>query len=357
MLLDEIVERLESWEEGKPQGPLRMELHPTDRCNLRCIFCWRAGSGNKNFPEMSERRLLKIPEEAAKLGVKEWIVSGGGEPLVRKEATLKVLRAIKQFNMWGLLTTNGTLLTRKDIEFMIRIGWDQVQFSIDGPTKEINDYLRPPNSFERIIRAVKLFSRLKKKLKSEKPYIGFNTILTRLNYDKLDAMIKLASSVGSQLVYVEPLYPGYTEERLDLNEEERKKLNTHIKRALKVSRKLNVDTNLQTFLETHLVDKTEFRKKVLEEVKNMEGFKAVPCFRPWYLMGVKASGFAGCCSTFEVGEFINKKSLREVWFGKLFNKIRDDMMKKRIPPYCSKCSVVVLMENRELRRMLGWRRR
>ena len=142
MLIEEIAERLRIWREAEKAGPLRMELHPTDRCNLTCIFCWRAATVNKNFPEMSENRLLKIPEEAADLGVKEWVVSGGGEPLLRKNVTLKVLKRIKQHDMWGLLTTNGTLLNERDAKFLTKIGWDQVQISIDGPTSEINDYLR-----------------------------------------------------------------------------------------------------------------------------------------------------------------------------------------------------------------------
>jgi MoaA/NifB/PqqE/SkfB family radical SAM enzyme len=352
MSVEEITERLRMWEEGEKVGPLRMELHPTDRCNLTCIFCWRAVNKNENFPEMSEKRLLKIPEEAAELGVKEWVVSGGGEPLIRKEATLKVLKKIKQYGMLGLLTTNGTLLNEKDARFLVKIGWDQVQFSIDASTKEINDYLRGKGSFEKTTRAIKTLRKVRDTLKSNKPYIGFNTILNRLNYNRLDEMIRLACDVGSELVYFEPLYPGYTSETLDLNGKE-KSLKKHVKKSSKIARDLGIATNIETFYEAKLVNKRNFRKSILKEVKNLEnGFISVPCFRPWYLMGVKASGFAGCCSTFEEGEFINRKSLKEVWFGKVFDGIRKNMVEKKIPDYCSKCSVVVLMENREIRNRL-----
>ncbi|MDI6826345.1 MAG: radical SAM protein [Candidatus Aenigmarchaeota archaeon] len=354
MLIGEIAERLKAWNEGGKAGPLRMELHPTDRCNLRCIFCWRAANLNKNFPEMSERRLLKIPKEAAELGVKEWVISGGGEPLVRKEATLKVLKRIKQYDMWGLLTTNGTLLKERDAKFLVKIGWDQVQFSIDGPNPEINDYLRGKGSFEKIVQNIKILRKVKDNLKSNRPYIGFNTVLSRLNFDKLDDMMRLANEVGSELVYFEPLYPGYTSERLDLNGKE-KALKKHVKNSSKTAKDLGIDTNIDTFYEASLTDKTNFRELVLKEVKGLvNGFISAPCFRPWYLMGIKASGFAGCCSTFEEGEFINKKNLKEVWFGKVFNKIRQNMIEKKIPDYCSKCSVVVVMENREIRnRLIG----
>lgn len=353
MELQETAKRLRIWAEGGKAGPVRMELHPTDSCNLRCIFCWRKGNFRPTKKELSEYKLLKIVREAASLGVKEWIVSGGGEPLMRKKVTLKILKEIKKYRMWGLLTTNGTLLNQRDARVLVRIGWDQVQFSIDGPTKRINDSLRPPNSFERIIRSVKILRRIRDKMKSSKPFIGFNTVINRANYMLIPQMIELAYEVGSELVFFEPIYPGYSNIDLTIPMNKTKELKKIVKKGERMAKKLGIDTNIRDFLEIHLMDKTNLREKILDEVKNIEGFLGAPCFRPWYLMGIKASGFSGCCSTFEIGEFIQRKSLKEVWYGKTFSKLRREMLKKEIPYYCSKCSVVVLMENRMLRNMLG----
>jgi MoaA/NifB/PqqE/SkfB family radical SAM enzyme len=349
MELEEIGRRLKLWAEGKKAGPVRMELHPTDSCNLNCIFCWRKKSGKKTKRELSERELLQIVREAAKLGVKEWVVSGGGEPLLRKEVSLKVLKEIKKNNMWGLLTTNGTLLTRRDAEFLVGIGWDQVQFSIDGPNKEVNDFLRPPNSFERIIKAVRILRKTRDSANSKKPYIGFNTILNRLNFEKISEMIELAHGVGAELVFFEPIYPGYSEVDLTIPKEKTKELIKAVKKGERTAKELGIDTNIRKFLEVHLADKTNLKEKILKEANGLKEFAGAPCFRPWYLMGIKASGFAGCCSTFETGEFIQGKHLKEVWFGKTFSKLREEMIKKKIPDYCSKCSIVVLTENRFLR--------
>jgi MoaA/NifB/PqqE/SkfB family radical SAM enzyme len=352
MLIDEISERLKIWKEGGEAGPLRMELHPTDRCNLRCIFCWRVPNKNKNFTQMTERRLLKIPKEAAELGIKEWVVSGGGEPMMRKNSTLKVLKRIKEYNMWGLLTTNGTLLDENDAKFLVKIGWDQVQFSIDGPNKDINDFLRPPHSFERIIRSVKTLRKVRDSANAKKPYIGFNTILNRMNFGQTDEMLELASDVGSELVYFEPIYPGYSKIDLRIPKEKMKKLAKSIRKSEKTAKELGIATNAKEFLEVSLIDKSNLIEKILDENKNLSGFIGAPCFRPWYLMGIKASGFAGCCSTFENGQFIQGKSLKEVWFGKTFKRLREEVINKKMPSYCSKCSIVVLMENKTLRKML-----
>jgi MoaA/NifB/PqqE/SkfB family radical SAM enzyme len=352
MELEEIKKRLENWSEGKKEGPVRMELHPTDSCNLNCIFCWKRKEKNPTKKELSETKLLQVVKEAARLGVMEWIVSGGGEPLMRKEVTLKVLKEIKKYKMWGLLTTNGTLLEEKDAEKLVKMGWDQVQFSIDGPNKEINDFLRPPNSFERIIKAVKNLKKVRKQLHSDKPCIGFNTILNKMNFNKMDEMVELASEVGAELVFFEPIYPGYSDIDLLIPKEKNEELVKSVKRCEKLAKNLGVNTNARDFLEVQLADKSDLRKKILKEVEKLDGFIGAPCFRPWYLMGIKASGFAGCCSTFERGEFIQGKHLSEVWFGKTFNELRREMLNKQIPDYCSKCSIVVFNENRFLRKMM-----
>ncbi len=350
------AERISRWAKGNKQGPVRIELHPTNRCNARCLFCWQITNKNNDYSyEMSDERLLKIVDEAAELGVKEWIISGGGESLVRHDVTIQILNKIKQHSMWGQLTTNGALLTEGDIRNLVDIGWDQIQFSIDGPDSGIHDYLRGSKGiFEKAKRNFKLLSDYKKQTKASLPYLGFNTVLNRLNYDKLDRMIELADEVGSQLVYFEPLYPGYvSKERLDLNEKEKRELPEHIKKAVKRAKQLGISTNVDRFLDTKLVDKTHFGDTVLEySGKSGNRFVAAPCYQPWYLMGIKANGLAGCCSTFEEGEFVNNKSLRDIWFGKKFDKMRGDMLNSKLPDYCKKCSVVVVMDNNEIRKRL-----
>lgn len=350
------MRRILGWREGVKGGPVRIELHPTDACNLKCRFCWQTTVDVADTSkQLSEKKLLSIIDEAAELDVKEWVISGGGEPFVRRDTTMKILTKIKQHGMWGQLTTNGTLFEEEDIKTLVKIGWDQIQFSIDGPTAEIHNYLRRgKDAFEKATKNVRLLSELKQKSGTGRPYIGFNMVLNVMNYDKIDQMIRLAHNTGSQLVYVEPIYAGYlSKERLALDDEETRELEGHIKKAIKTAKELGVSTNVDHFFQKYLVDKNQFEKTVLGEVDGTKNdLIMAPCFQPWYLMGIKSSGLAGCCSTFETGEYMHDKTLKEVWFGSVFEKIRKDMIEKIIPDYCSKCSVVVVMDNKKLRNEL-----
>lgn len=354
--MEDKAKRILLWAKGKPQAPIRIEIHPTNRCNVKCKFCWQSKAKNQDYSsELNEGKLISLVKEAGEWGVKEWIVSGGGEPLVRKNTTLKIMKAIKDYNMWGQLTTNGVLFDEQSVREVVNMGWDQVQFSIDGPNAKTHDYLRGVNgTFEKAIRNAKLLSDYKTEMKNNTLYLGFNTVLNRLNYNKLPDMIDLCKEVGFQLVYFEPIYPGYLEkERLTLNEDEKKEMQGYIKKAIKKAKKFGISTNIENFKKKDLVDKESFENTVIKEMgKGANPFISAPCYQPWYLMGIKACGLAGCCSTFEIGEKIQKKTLKEVWNSPVLNKLRKDMLSKKLPHYCSKCSVVVVMDNKEIRKHL-----
>lgn len=348
------AKRINRWAAGNPQPPVRIELHPTDRCNLNCRFCWRQDIDFEPEKELSKSKLLDIVDEAAEMGVKEWIISGGGEPMVRKEATLEIMERIKEKDMWGQLTTNGTLFKREDVERVVNAGWDQVQISINGPDAETHNFIaRESTAFQRAIKTSKLFAELKEKEGKNNPYVGFNSIITRQSHDKLRKIIETAHQAQSQLVYFEPIYPGYTSHvRMELNQEEKKKVAESALEVKKKAKELGVNTNIEQFSRPERLSKSDFKRKVERAAPAGSGFKSVACYQPWYLMGIKGCGLAGCCSTFEQGVDIHNKKLKEAWYSDTFSELRQEMLRKDLPDYCSKCSVVVMKENEQIRERL-----
>lgn len=358
--MDQMLEkakRIASWAKGKPLGPIRIEIHPTNVCNLKCKFCWQTTVEGKvdRDGELPDEKLLQLVDDAGALGVKEWIVSGGGESFVRGDATLNMMKRIKEHGMWGQLTTNAAILKESDIESIVAMGWDQVQISLDGPNAEIHDFLRSvPGTFDKAVAAAKLFSHYRKKLKKDVPYLGFNACITQKIHDRLDDMILLGKEVGFDLVFFEPVYAGYvSEHRLTLNKEEEKVFGKKAKKAKKLADRIGIATNADRFIRTELIDKSSFDHVVLRETEESKDlYLNAPCYQPWYLMGIKGNGYCGCCSTFEVGEFIHDKTLPEIWYGEVFNKIREEMLDRKLPDYCRKCSVVVVNDNNHIKEKL-----
>lgn len=108
-----------------------MRISVTDRCNLRCRYCMPDGVQPIAHCEiLSYEELLRIAEQAARLGVTKFKVTGG-EPLVRQGcvdfvARLKALPKVEQVTM----TTNGLLLDGV-LEPLIDAGLDAVNVSLD----------------------------------------------------------------------------------------------------------------------------------------------------------------------------------------------------------------------------------
>ena len=81
----EKIRRLSAWTDGRKKGPVRIDIEPTNSCNLKCRFCWTMSAKRLSSCQyekiITEERILEILHEAANLGVLEWQIAGGWEPI------------------------------------------------------------------------------------------------------------------------------------------------------------------------------------------------------------------------------------------------------------------------------------
>lgn len=372
--VDERLLKLMRWSNGKKQSPYVLEIRPTDHCNLRCLSCWHWHEEPWDYDsELSEKKWLEIIHEAGKMGVHRIEITGGGEPLFKREMTLSLMNAIKSYNMYGVLTTNGTLFKPEDIKKLVEIEWDEILFSLDGPNAKIHDHLRQiPGTFERVIKNIKTFTYWKGKLNKRVPKLLLVPILLNKNYDKLLEMVELAHKIGVENVRYQPLYivekpeeVKLRHEALKLKDEELQKIPKHIEKAQKAAFRYGIDTNLERFLrESELCsihDENKFKNKSIDvykmDIKNTPRgcFLATPCFFPWFYMGVRPNGVIAPCpafNQFDKAESIKQKTLSEVWYGDYFNNFRKKLLDKRFHSCCLTCCGGAMIDNRNIRNEL-----
>ncbi|MBN2054399.1 radical SAM protein, partial [bacterium] len=200
-----LLDRLVGWAAGEVQPPFRMEINPTEVCNLDCVFCKRRVLGTAPRVEVPDERLLDIVAQAARAGVRQWRIVGGGEPMARP-VTVEVMTAIKAFEMTGYMITNGTLFSDDTVERLVAAGWDNITISLDGPEAEVHDTLRGVSgAFGRVLRVLESFNRAKDRHNSVKPYISLHLVLCSANYNRLDDMLKLAAGHRIGYLFVQPL--------------------------------------------------------------------------------------------------------------------------------------------------------
>jgi len=357
-LQHEFGKRMVRWSKGKRQGPIKIVLYPTNRCNLRCRFHWKKDEQCvNNNDEVSKKRYLELIEEGYRLGAKKIEIAGGGEPLCRGD-TVDIMERIKKYDMYGELMTNVTLFSSEIIKRLIKINWDRITISIHGPNAKINDYLMGrTGAFEMSVKAIKKFIYWKKKLNKDKPLWRLNVVLCNKNYNKLDGMIELAhrlKCIGVSIQVMASLTKSV--EKLKLNEKELRELPIHLKKAKKLADKYGMFTDADNYIESNVVKKADKMNEVIEsEIKPIKNkFLSLPCFEPWYTMLIIHDGSVGPCSMFGIENVVNVKNmnLEEIWYGDYFNEIRRNLLNKKLFSFCKNCCGVIIQQNKLLRKEL-----
>ena len=359
--IKEIARRVESWLDGRPKNPYKVDFFITERCNLKCRFC--------NFPfadksryekELTREELLDIVEHCRESDI-EIVGILGGEPFVKKNILLEVMRRIKEYGIAGSTVSNGTLLDANSIINLVRIEWDLIRFSLDG-MEATHDFLRNKNgTFKTLVNTIKKLNKIKKNLRAKKPTIEINTVLCNKNYKELSDVFTLISSLGCDHIYILPMIE-FTEysRKLRILDKDLTEIKKHLLKAKETSIKLNLSTNIDAIIDQELTTKSNRMDKIILPNEKIEDKNYIPCFLPWYTMNIDAVGnVTPCCNISSVGENMREKSLKEIWFGKRFDEIRKRMLRKDLPDACSRCCLPLTDENTDLRKIIGekWKKK
>ena len=303
----------------KKIGPKLLMLSPTDYCNLKCKTCWRLKRSAK-FNQPSFNFLKKIIKEAGEMGVETIDLTGGGEPFIRKDI-LELMELVKKFGMRGTLTTNSTLIKKDDIERIVKMEWDEINFSLDGSTPETNDYIRGKNVFEKVLTVIKQFQENKSSLK---PVLRLTFTITKNNLNDIPNYIRLSKQLNIQNINFSVLFEWSSNKEFWLNKSNKKIVNKTIEKSLSLAKELGIKTNLEEILTFGLWE------------HNPPKF----CFAPWHMLFINASGEAMVCCTL-ASLYQNKlgkvKSLNEVWYGEKMETLRKRMKRGIFFRECKMC--------------------
>ncbi|MFC1890014.1 radical SAM/SPASM domain-containing protein [Thermodesulfobacteriota bacterium] len=351
--MDGIVDTLVRWHRGEVPPPYGIELSPTLRCNLDCLFCWRYGKEEiDTLEELPIDKYLEIIEDAAGMGVTEFKVIGGGDACVRLD-TIEILEGIKRHGMFGYLCTNGTLFRESDIDRLVDCAFDHIKISFHGSEARTHDNLAGRSgAYDKVLRNVRRFGERKGR-GVRLPRIEFGVVLGNRNAAEVPEIVRLAVGLGVEAVFIEPV-TVYSDmgASLKLDEERRREFEGIARRAKEIADAAGIETNLGSFFESTLVEATNRMIDVLDgHSSGGDPFIDSPCFEPFYRVGIRVDGRVGPCGFFdEAGaESIRGKRLEDVWRGEYFQKRRAEMLERRLGAYCSRCCTTLVDNNRIIR--------
>jgi len=125
----------------------------TRRCNLKCIHCYSNSQNILYSDELTTQLGKRLIDNLAAFGSPVLLLSGG-EPLMRKDLPELAQYAVDR-GLRVVISTNGTLITKKLARTFGKIGLSYIGVSLDG-LREVHDRFRGvKGSFDKALRGIR----------------------------------------------------------------------------------------------------------------------------------------------------------------------------------------------------------
>lgn len=144
--------------------PEFLSITLTYRCNFHCQACnsWKLN----NEKELTKKEWLKIIKDLSAILPKNTFVEiSGGEPLIKKNLLLPLIKKLKEHFFGVSLNSNGSLINKSIIKELEDVHLDCLKISLYSLDASIHNQLRGTGfAYANAIKAIQLISKSKIKL-------------------------------------------------------------------------------------------------------------------------------------------------------------------------------------------------
>lgn len=133
--------------------PGRVWMYANYHCNLACTYCLTESAPGVAKRAMDPDDMVRVAREAAELGYTDVGVTGG-EPFLLRHLPDTLARVSE--HLPTLVLTNGTLFNDLRLRELAPLAAAPValQISLDSPDPDVNDEMRGPDNFAKVIDAI-----------------------------------------------------------------------------------------------------------------------------------------------------------------------------------------------------------
>ncbi len=278
--------------------PVSYSIEPTNLCNLKCPEC-PSGLGELTRP----LGLLKLDD------FKKFIdgIKGTGfyvqlffqgEPYINKELQ-KMIQYARLNTVYVSVSTNGLLVSEKNVDTILKNAPDKLIFSMDGLDEETYRNYRVGGTFEKADSGLKLLLKRKRELKMKRPFVELQFIVMKQNEHQIEEVLRYGKDAGADKVVLKTMQVSSYENAL---------------RFLPSNQKYS-RYNL-----------SEGKVKIKNKLRNH-------CFALWRTSVITWDGrVVPCCfdkdAEFELGTLANK-SFEEIWKSEPYREFRQGVLDNR----------------------------
>ncbi len=319
--------------------PVCLYLEVTNRCNLLCETCPRTFEALEPPADMSWELFTRIVDQTPDIA--RAVLHGVGEPMLVR-ALPRMIRYLKDRNVYVLFNTNGTLLKPRSFPELVATGLDELRVSLDAADAVTYKQVRGKDFFHRIVRDVGALTAWQRENGHVTPRVSLWLTGLKETVQSLPEFVRLAAAMGVTEVHLQRLVfdeggVGLARAQSSLFEQTQADEQQAIAQAEALGRTLGVTLDASGATEPGL------------SLKNTDGAQPwSTCRRPWSLMYFTANGRAlPCCiAPFSARGYENytlgdatQQSLREIWNGPAYRDFRASLLTDQPPKPCQNCGM------------------
>jgi mycofactocin radical SAM maturase len=175
---------------GGLAAPICLTWEWTYACNLACAHCL-SSSGRRDPDELTTGEMMSVVDELRAMQV-FYVNVGGGEPTVRPDFWELLDYAVAS-QVGVKFSTNGLRLDAGRARRLAGTDYVDVQISLDGASRQVNDAVRGHGSYDMALRAMENLA------EAGMADFKISVVMTRHNVCQLDDFARIADRFGAQL--------------------------------------------------------------------------------------------------------------------------------------------------------------
>jgi len=170
--------------------PLRLHLHPSDVCNLRCVMCYLDLESTAKRDWYSGERLRALMPYLEELKI------FGGEPFFCDTSRRLILSSDKPRWTHTSFVTNATLVSEHVIAELEAVRLGSVDVSLDAADAQTYERIRLRGNFAKALAGARRLAELGRRHPIRHFTVYADFVIQEFNYRDLERFIRLCADLG-----------------------------------------------------------------------------------------------------------------------------------------------------------------